>query len=80
MKKINWTKVKAAAIGFAVVEVPVVTAAFGSNASSLIKWLSLASGTLGILGRAINPKDPAYGLVKLAQTELDAKIASQSKK
>lgn len=73
----NAQKIQAAAVGYLVVGVPLVTAAFGMNAPTWVKILSLFSGVLGVAGRAINPKDPAYGVVTAAKTATDAVLEKQ---
>lgn len=73
----NLKKIESVVATYAVVALPLATAAFEMKASAIVKILAFASGLLGVIGRGLNPKDPAFGIVAIAKTEVDANLAKQ---
>ena len=78
--KIDWKKVKSVALTYAVLALPLATAAFAMKASALVKILTFLSGLLPVIVRQANPKDPfTLSLISFAKNEIDAQIEKQAK-
>ena len=76
MKKIDWKKARSLALTYASLTLPIATAAYAMNATTAVKVLSFLSGTLAVIAREMNPKDPfTINLLKVAQVEVDAELA-----
>ena len=73
----NLKKIESIVATYAVIALPLATTAFAMNATTPVKILSFASGLLGVIGRGLNPKDAAFGIVAVAKTEVDANLAKQ---
>lgn len=79
--KIDWKKVKSLVLTYGSLALPFATAAFAMNANATVKFLSFVSGILPVIARQVNPKDPfTCNLLHVAQIELDAELAKQTKK
>ena len=77
--KIDLKKAKSFAITYGTIAVPFATAAFATNQSLTVKILSILSGTIGVVVRDRNPKDPfTANILSVAKTEIDATIAKKS--
>ena len=74
----NLKKIESVIATYAVIALPLATAAFEMKASTIVKILAFASGLLGVIGRGLNPKDAAFGIVAVAKTEVDATLAKQA--
>ena len=78
--KFDVKKIKALALTYGSLALPVAIAAFAMNASLLVKILSFASGLLPVIVRQANPKDPfTLNLLAVAQAQVDAELAKQKK-
>jgi purine nucleoside permease len=73
----NLKKIESIIATYAVIALPLATTAFAMNATTTVKILSFASGLLAVIGRGLNPKDAAFGIVAVAKTEVDANLAKQ---
>ena len=73
----NFKKIESIVATYAVIALPLATAAFEMKAPNIVKILAFASGLLGVIGRGLNPKDAAFGIVAVAKTEVDANLAKQ---
>ena len=75
MQNIDWKKVRSVVTTYAVLALPVATAAFAMNASTTVKVLSFLSGFVAIIVRQSNPKDPfTINILKMAQAEIEAQL------
>jgi hypothetical protein len=78
--KLDTKKIKALVLTYGSLSLPVATAAFAMNASTLVKVLSFASGLLPVIARQVNPKDPfTVNLLAVAKAEIDSELAKQKK-
>ena len=77
--KIDFKKVKSLLVTYGTIALPFATAAFVTNQSLTVKILSILSGTIGVVVRDRNPKDPfTANILSVAKTEIDATIAKKS--
>ena len=75
MHKIDWKKVRSVLTTYAVLSLPIASAAFAMNANGTVKALSFLSGLVAIIVRQTNPKDPfTINILKMAQAEIEAQI------
>jgi len=75
MHNIDWKKVRSVLTTYAVLSLPIASAAFAMNASTTVKVLSFLSGFVAIIVRQSNPKDPfTINILKMAQAEIATQI------
>jgi hypothetical protein len=78
--KLDSKKIKALALTYGALTLPVATAVFAMNASGLVKVLSFLSGLIPVIARQANPKDPfTLNLLAVAKSEVDAELDKQKK-
>jgi hypothetical protein len=78
--KLDSKKIKALALTYGSLALPIAAAAFAMNASFFVKVLSFASGLLPVIIRQANPKDPfTINFLAVAQAQVDAELAKQKK-
>lgn len=79
--KLDTKKVKALAVTYGAIALPLASAAYAMNASNAVKVLSFLSGLLPVVTRQLNPHDPfTCNLMAIAEVEINEILKKEKDK